>query len=101
MTRIAPEHSHKPRERPSKPKKAPRLKRSGALRNLFKGPNQHKIHPKDAKVGRPESPRAKRYRRDTQERVEKHKNTARQIDVVDKMTTPVRKAVDKMKRLLK
>lgn len=101
MTRIAPEPSYKPRQRPPKPKKAPRLKRSGALKNLFKSSSRHKVHPKDAKVGRPESPKAKKNRRENQERVEKYINTSRALDVIDKMTTPARKAVDKMKRLLK
>lgn len=101
MSRIAPEHSHKPRERPPKPKKAPRLKRVGALKNLFKSPSRRKIHPKDVKVGHADSPRAKKHRRESQERVEKHKNMSRAFDVVDKMTTPARKAADKLKRLLK
>lgn len=101
MARIAPEHSHKPRERPPKPKKTPRLKRSGAMKNLFKSSSKTKIHPKDTKVGRPESPRMKRHRKDSQDRVERHKRTGRKLDVVDKMVTPARKAVDKFKSLLK
>lgn len=94
MVRIAPLHTHKPREIPPKPKKAPRLKRSGATMNLHKGVNIRKIHPKDVRVGLPEGPRMKKYKKDKKDKQTK-------IDIVDKMTSPVRKAADKMLSLLK
>lgn len=104
MVRIAPEHKHKGREPRAKPKKAPRLRRSNALKDLFKGSNRRKIAPKDAKVGRPEPPRAKKDRKDTLERVEAAeslKKAFKQYDIVEKMKVPARKAVDKLKTLLK
>lgn len=106
MVRIAPEHSHKPRERRAKPKpkKTPRLKHSNALRDLFKSPSRRKIAPKDVKVGRAESPRAKKHRKESLERVEaaeSRKKNLKRRDIVEDMKTPVRKAVDKLKTLLK
>lgn len=104
MVRISPEHSHKPRERRPKPKKTPRLKHSNALRDLFKSPSRRKIAPKDVKVGRAESPRAKKHRKETLERVEaaeSRKKNFKRRDIIEDMKTPVRKAVDKLKSLLK
>lgn len=104
MVRIAPEHKHKGREPRAKPKKAPRLRRSNALKDLFKGSNRRKIAPKDAKVGRPEPPSAKKHRKATLERVEAAeslKEAFKQYDIVEKMKIPARKAVDKLKSLLK
>lgn len=104
MVRIAPEHKHKGREPRAKPKKAPRLRRSNALKDVFKGSNRRKIAPKDAKVGRPEPPRAEKHRKDTLDRVEaaeSRKKVFKQYDIVEKMKAPARKAVDKLKNLLK
>lgn len=104
MVRIAPEHKHKGREPRAKPKKAPRLRRSNALKDVFKGSSRRKIAPKDAKVGRPEPPRAKKDRKDTLDRVEaaeSRKKVFKQYDIVEKMKVPARKAVDKLKNLLK
>lgn len=104
MVRIAPEHMHKGREPRAKPKKASRLRRSNALKDLFKESNRRKIAPKDAKVGRPEPPRAKKHRKETLERVEaaeSRKKNFKRRDIIEDMKTPVRKAVDKLKSLLK